>query len=111
MIIPGELKIVRDADRLDAIGAIGIARCFAFSGVKFRPFFVEEIKPMHQMSAEDYNRQTVLNQSTAINHFHEKLMLIKDKMQTKSGKQIAENRTEFMSAYLKQFDNELNLLD
>ncbi len=104
------MKIVRDADRLDAIGAVGIARCFAFSGVKYRPFFVEEVKPIHEMTAEEYNKQTVLNQSTAINHFHEKLLLIKDKMQTETGRRMAEQRTEYMSSYLKQFDDELNLL-
>ena len=104
-----ELNIVRDADRLDAIGAIGVARCFAFSGVKMRPFFLADLKPMENMTAEEYNKQTILNQSTAINHFHEKLLLIKNKISTATGKALAETRHKFMLTYLEQFDRELNL--
>ena len=104
-----ELKIVRDADRLDAIGAVGIARCFGFSGAKMRPFHVDEIKPIENMTAEQYNNQTIKNQSTAINHFHEKLLLIKDKILTQTGKRLAENRHQFMLTYLTQFENECKL--
>lgn len=104
--ISHELKIVRDADRLDAIGAIGIARCMAFSGIKKRPFYDDNIKPIFEMTAEEYNKQTIKNQSTAVNHFYEKLLLIKDKMQTETGKKMALQRHEFMEAYLKQFDFE-----
>ena len=81
----------------------------AFSGIKGRPFFTEEIKPINEMTAEEYNQQTIKNQSTAINHFHEKLLLIKDKMQTQTGKRLAQQRHEFMESYLKQFDQELKL--
>ena len=104
-----ELKIVRDADRLDAIGAVGIARCFGFSGAKMRPFHVDEIKPIENMTAEQYNNQTIKNQSTAINHFHEKLLLLKDKILTQTGKRLAEKRHQFMITYLDQFEDECKL--
>lgn len=106
--IPIELKIVRDADRLDAIGAVGVARCFAFSGAKYRPLYVENEKPILNMTAEEYNKQTIKNESNAVNHFYEKLLLIKDKMQTGTGKLLAEQRHEFMVQYLKQFDLEVH---
>lgn len=108
-IITHELRIVRDADRLDAIGAVGVARCMAFSAAKMRPFFIEELKPIHEMTAEEYNRQTIKNQSTAINHFYEKLLLIKDKMQTETGKNLAKQRHDFMQLYLNQFDREIKI--
>ena len=101
-----ELKIVRDADRLDAIGAIGIARCFGFSGVKMRPFHIDDLKPIENMNAEQYNTQTIKNQSTAINHFHEKLLLLKDRILTQTGRKLAEQRHDYMLGYLKQFDME-----
>jgi uncharacterized protein len=104
-----ELKIVRDADRLDAIGAIGVARCFAFTGFKNRPFIVDSIPPIHNMTAQEYNNQTVKNESTAINHFYEKLLLIKDKISTPTGKTLAEQRHEFMIDFLRQFDHEYKL--
>ena len=104
-----ELKIVRDADRLDAIGAVGIARCFGFSGAKKRPFHIEGVEPMVNMTAEQYNAQTVKNESTAINHFYEKLLLLKEKFLTETGKQLAAERHEFMLVYLKQFENECKI--
>ncbi|CAF0981068.1 unnamed protein product [Brachionus calyciflorus] len=107
--IPIELKIVRDADRLDAIGAVGVARCMAFSGAKNRPIYIEGVEPIHNMTAEQYNNQTIKNESTAINHFYEKLLLIKDKMQTQTGKKMALERHEFMLQYLNQFDTEIKL--
>lgn len=78
----------------------------AFSGTKMRPFYSDDIRPIFQMTAEEYNQQTIKNQSTAINHFHEKLLLIKDKMQTETGKKMALQRHEFMETYLKQFEFE-----
>lgn len=105
-----ELDIVRDSDRLDAIGAVGIARCFAFSGAKYRPLHLKNVKPIENMTAEQYNKQSINNESTAVNHFYEKLLLIKDKMKTETGKKLAEQRTNFMTEYLKQFDREVALL-
>jgi uncharacterized protein len=105
-----ELSIVRDADRLDAIGAMGVARCFAFSGAKMRPLHVPNARPIENMSAQQYNEQSVKNESTAVNHFYEKLLLVKDKMKTRTGRVLAEQRNEFMLQYLKQFDAEVALL-
>jgi uncharacterized protein len=104
-----ELNIVRDADRLDAIGAVGIARCMAFSGAKMRPLYVEGVRPIENMTAAQYNEQAVKNESTAINHFHEKLLLIKDKMKTETGKRLASQRNDFMVEYLRHFDLEVSL--
>ena len=81
----------------------------AFSGIKMRPFYDENIKPISQMTADEYNQQTIKNQSTAINHFYEKLLLIKDKMLTETGRRMALQRHEFMEAYLKQFDLEVKM--
>ena len=67
------------------------------------------MKPIHQMTAEQYNMQTIKNQSTAINHFHEKLLLIKDKIRTETGKQMAAERHDFMETFLKQFDHEVKM--
>ncbi len=94
-----ELDIVQDADRLDAIGAIGIARCMAYSAISNREIYNPEIEPNLNMSTNQYKQ----NDSTAINHFFEKLLLLKDKMNTKSGTKIAENRHKFMEKYLAQF--------
>lgn len=105
--VSGELKIVRDADRLDAIGAVGIARVFAFSGDKHRPFYMDDLPPIQNMTAEEYNEQSRLNKSTAINHFHEKLLLVRDKIHTTAGKELAEKRHQYMVEYLKQFDLEI----
>lgn len=104
-----ELKIVRDADRLDAIGAVGIARCFGFSGAKKRPFYIEGVEPILNITAEQYNAQTVKNESTAINHFYEKLLLLKEKISTETAKRMAHDRHEFMLAYLRQFENECKI--
>jgi uncharacterized protein len=73
-----------------------------------RPFYVENLNPISDMTAEQYNAQTISNESTAINHFYEKLLLIKDKIQTNTGKRLAEQRHDYMVTFLKQFDNEAN---
>lgn len=99
-----ELDIVRDADRLDAIGAIGVARAFNYGGFKGRKLYDPEISPNLNMTKEAYKNST----APTINHFYEKLLLLKDKMKTKEGKRIAEERHAFLELYLGQFMSEVN---
>ena len=94
-----ELDILQDADRLDAIGAIGIARAFNYGGFKNRTIYHPKIAPKITMSKDEYKN----SDSPTLNHFYEKLLLLKDKMNTPTGKRIAEARHIFMQNYLSQF--------
>jgi uncharacterized protein len=97
-----ELDIVQDADRLDAIGAIGIARTFNYGGFKKRALYNPEIAPNLAMTKEEYKK----SEAPTINHFYEKLLLLKDQMNTKTGKQIAQDRHRYMEDFLEQFFDE-----
>ena len=94
-----ELEIVQDADRLDAIGAIGIARCFNYGGFKNRVLYNPEITPKSNMSKEEYKN----SESPTLNHFYEKLLLLSAKMNTPTGKKIAKARHQYMENFLAQF--------
>lgn len=97
-----ELDIVQDADRLDALGAIGIARTFNYGGFKGRPLYDPAVKPNLNMTKEEYKAST----APTVNHFYEKLFLLKERMNTKTGREMAEERHVFMEQFLEQFYNE-----
>lgn len=97
-----ELDIVRDADRLDAIGAIGIARAFHFGGARNRALYKEDTPPTEHTSFEAY----AADKSHTLNHFYEKLLLLKDRMQTNTAKELAEERHSLMERFVTSFLNE-----
>ncbi|WP_142826361.1 HD domain-containing protein [Planococcus soli] len=97
-----EAKIVQDADRLDAIGAIGIARAFAYGGAKGRKLYDWNEKARTEMTEQEYRQA----QTSSVTHFYEKLLLLKDQMTTETGKQMAEERHEYMLSFLKQLQTE-----
>ena len=97
-----ELDVIQDADRLDAIGAVGIARTFNYGGFKGGAIYNPEIKPNLNLTKEEYKK----SDAPTLNHFYEKLLLLKDRMNTHTGKEMAEERHSFMLAYLDQFYKE-----
>ena len=99
-----EFKIVQDADRLDALGAIGIARAFNYGGYKNRALYDPSVSPNLNMSKAEYKKST----APTLNHFYEKLFLLKDLMNTASGKEIAKERHHYMEGFVKEFLDEFN---
>lgn len=98
-----EGQIVSDADKLDAIGAIGIARTFAYGGAHNSPIYDPSVKPVQHATFEDYKKN---GQTHTINHFYEKLLLLKDKLYTRTAKEMAQHRHEYMEKYLDEFYKE-----
>lgn len=101
-----EETIVQDADRLDALGAIGIARTFAYGGKVKRPIYDPEVKPIDIKTKQQY----ISNNGTSINHFYEKLLLIPEKLNTDEAKSLAKERVNFINNFLQQFYCEWNMV-
>lgn len=99
-----ELQVVQDADRLDALGAIGIARTFNYGGFKNRTLYDPSIAPKLNMTSEEYKAST----APTLNHFYEKLLLLKDRMNTETGKQMAQVRHDYMESFVQRFKEEWN---
>lgn len=99
-----EAEIVQDADRLDALGAIGIARTFAFGGKKGHPIYEPDLNIRGEMTLAEYRN----GDSSSVNHFYEKLLKLKVKMNTDHARQLAEERHQFMETFLDQFYSEWN---
>ncbi len=97
-----EGKVVQDADRIDALGAVGIARVFAYSGWSNRPIYEPSQEPVMHATFDEYKN----SKGTAINHFYEKLLLLKDRMNTETGRMLADHRHKYMQKYLKEFYSE-----
>jgi uncharacterized protein len=100
-----ELDIVRDADRLDAIGAIGIARAFHYGGKNDRSFYEPDLGPLLHTDFDSYSS----DKSHTLNHFHEKLLLIKDRLRTETAKTIGEERHQLMEGFVSNFLKEWNV--
>lgn len=99
-----EGQVVQDADRLDAIGAVGVARVFAYCGYKGIPIYEPDMHPQAGMAVADYKK----SDSSGVNHFYEKLLLLKDRMNTAAGRELAEERHAYLEDYLAQFMREWN---
>lgn len=97
-----ELDVIQDADKLDGMGAIGVARTFNYGGYKKRLLYDPDEKPKLNMTPDEYKK----NKGTSINHFYEKLLLLKDRMNTKTGRKMAEHRHNFLETYLDEFYKE-----
>jgi uncharacterized protein len=97
-----EGQIVHDADKLDAMGAIGVARVFAYSGATGIPIFIPGVKPFTKSKSGEY----LIYTTSAVNHFHEKLLLLKDRMYTKTGKRLAARRHKYLGDFLEEFHHE-----
>ena len=110
-----EFKIVQDADRLEAIGAIGIARCFSYNGARGRPIMDENLKSIDELrnkdmiSAAEYNSSEIKNKGDALAHIFEKLLKIKDLMKTESGKSLANQRHKFLELFVENLADECHL--